>query len=184
MPSRSGGRPPGPLKGDRSPKLNNTYSQSTPVAAVYSYAPGYSSATTRTTPGVRLATAQAAPVSYTYPGATYVVPSAPIQSSLLPRQQIQGAHDNLRKVLDDNEALEVRLERLQREVTELRSHNENLTSKVNSLTQENTDLRDELSYYERARNHPLVGEAVRSLTRNANAPVEAPPPVKHGWCWS
>eukprot|EP00923_Selenidium_pygospionis_P016551 GHVN01028976.1.p1 GENE.GHVN01028976.1~~GHVN01028976.1.p1 ORF type:complete len:226 (-),score=45.55 GHVN01028976.1:524-1201(-) len=121
-------------------------------------------------------------------GRTYVLPPHPISmqtSSVVPRQQIQGAHDNLKRVLDDNEALEVRMDRLQREATEMRSQCENLSAQVSALTQENSDLRDELGYYERARNHPLIGESLRSLVRNANAPPDqSHQSSKFNWCWT
>eukprot|EP00923_Selenidium_pygospionis_P023611 GHVN01041085.1.p1 GENE.GHVN01041085.1~~GHVN01041085.1.p1 ORF type:complete len:193 (+),score=31.88 GHVN01041085.1:46-624(+) len=180
--------PTKPEKERSSPKVHHTYSQNLANAnpvTVYSYAPshGYATPTGGVTQSVRLAPQSSQPVGYAYPSQTFAIPPA-VQASLAPRQQVHGAHDNLRKVLDDNEALEVRAERLQREVTELRSQSENLTAQVNALTNENGELREELGYYERARNHPLMGEAVRSLTRNANTPVEQPNNAKQTWCWS
>lgn len=119
--------------------------------------------------------------------AMVVPPTAYPQQAMvqLPRGQINCAHDNLRKVLDDNAALETRLDRLQRECSELKAQNDSLNSQVVALTQENCELRDELSIYERARNHPLVGEAVRSLTRNVNQPPPVEPVTRSTtpWCW-
>jgi len=105
---------------------------------------------------------------------------------IAPRGQIHGAHENLRRVLDDNKALETKIEKLQSDLSEMKTQNESLSSQVTQLTQENSELRDELAIYEKARNHPIVGEAVRSLTRNVNLPQSTDPSTRqaHGWCWT
>jgi len=119
-----------------------------------------------------------------YPALVY--PSGVMPGGVATRGQIHGAHENLRKVLDDNKALETKIEKLQSELSEMKTQSESLNSQVTQLTQENAELRDELSIYEKARNHPIVGEAVRSLTRNVNLPPSTDPSTRHqhGWCWT
>eukprot|EP00918_Siedleckia_nematoides_P006489 GHVU01014119.1.p1 GENE.GHVU01014119.1~~GHVU01014119.1.p1 ORF type:complete len:173 (+),score=17.21 GHVU01014119.1:106-624(+) len=97
----------------------------------------------------------------------------PAGPRLAPRGQIHGAHENLRRVLDDNATLEHRIEKLQREVAEAKGTIDSLNQQVVQFTQENADLKEELAVYERARNHPMIGEALRILIRNANQPVAA-----------
>jgi len=146
---------------------------------IYRYTPGVP----QHQPYVSASFATAQPM-VSYP--TIVYPTMASSGAVAPRGQIHGAHENLRRVLDDNKSLETKIERLQGDLSEMKSQNESLNSQVIQLTQENAELRDELAIYEKARNHPLVGEAVRSLTRNVNYPPTVEPAVRHhqGWCWT